>query len=134
MSGPKRFRRSRERGPERITFANLQRRETNEFAEALWSMVRGAKIRGQKFHREHPFGPYTLDFVCLDLKLNIEVDGQDHWNNAGIAHDRQRDAILRSQGFEMLRVPGYEVLHKPAKVCESNCAAIDRRIKELEEP
>jgi very-short-patch-repair endonuclease len=37
-------------------------------------------MRGQKFRREHPIGPYTVNFVCLALKLIVEVDGKDHFN------------------------------------------------------
>ena len=75
--------RSRARDPERIAFAWGRRRHANEFARDVWEPVRASRIRGQKFRREHPIGPYTVDFVCLAIKLIIEVDGKDHLTDSG---------------------------------------------------
>lgn len=70
--------RSRERQPDRIGFARDQRKHANEFSHDVWQMVRAGRMLRMKFKREYPLGPYTLDFVCLELKLNIEIDGKDH--------------------------------------------------------
>lgn len=131
MQNSQRFTRSPERQTERIEFARSQRKEANEFAQIVWQLVRSSKIRKQKFRCEYPLGPYTLDFVCLNLKLNIEVDGAAHLTDEGIARDRRRDAFLRSKGFVVLRIPGYKVLSEPAKVRELIEAAVDQRMEEL---
>ncbi len=94
---------------ERIDFARQQRQQSNEFSRDLWELVRGRRILGEKFRREYPFGPYTLDFVCLELQLNIEIDGKDHLTESGKQHDQKRDAYLRDQGFQVLRFPGFRV-------------------------
>lgn len=73
-------------------------------------MVRGRRILGQKFRREYPVPPYTVDFVCLELMLVIEVDGKDHLTDEGQLHDEDRDRFLRDQGFIVHRIPGYRVL------------------------
>ena len=75
------------RDPDRIAFARNQRKQANEFAQDVWQMIRGRKILGFKFRREHAIGPYTVDFVCLELKLIIEVDGRDHTTEPGQLYD-----------------------------------------------
>jgi very-short-patch-repair endonuclease len=95
---------------ERVSFARDQRQQANEFSRSVWELVRDRRLLGEKFRREYPLGIYTLDFVCLELKLNLEVDGQDHLTEQGTIHDEKRDAYLRSNGFEVLRIPGYRVI------------------------
>ncbi|MEJ1968138.1 MAG: DUF559 domain-containing protein [Rhizomicrobium sp.] len=41
----------------------------------LWQQLRGRKLRGLSFRRQHPVGPYILDFFCASAALAIEVDG-----------------------------------------------------------
>ncbi len=50
----------------------------SEVERSLWHILRGRQICGLKFRRQHPFGDYILDFVCLENKLIIEVDGGWH--------------------------------------------------------
>ena len=66
----------------------------------LWSRLRGEQL-GVKFRRQHPVGPYVLDFACLNPKLAIEVDGSQHLEQA--SYDARRDAWLAAQGFRVLR-------------------------------
>jgi len=44
----------------------------------LWQRLRGKQLYGWKFRRQHPYGVYVLDFVCIDAKLIVEVDGGQH--------------------------------------------------------
>jgi primosomal protein N' (replication factor Y) len=46
--------------------------------QRLWSLLRREQIGGYKFRRQHPIGPYILDFACLEAHLVIEVDGGQH--------------------------------------------------------
>lgn len=73
----------------------------------LWARLRGEQM-GVKFRRQHPLGPYVLDFACLDPKLVIEVDGSQHLDQVG--HDTRRDAWLDQQGFPTLRFWANEVM------------------------
>jgi very-short-patch-repair endonuclease len=116
------FKRSHERQTERIDFARDQRQQANEFAQDVWQMVRAGRMLGEKFRREHPFGSYTLDFVCLDLRLVIEIDGKHHLTEEGLRRDARRDAFLRAQAFTVLRFRGYEVTQ--------DIAAVRRRIEQ----
>ena len=120
------IRRRPTRSPERIAFARNQRQTANEFARDIWQLLRGRRLLGEKFRREHPMGPYTLDFVCLDLKLDIEIDGADHQTDEGKTRDQRRDAYLRHQEFEVLRIDGYRVTQNMTGVREEIEAVVKR--------
>ena len=73
-------------------------------AEAvLWRCLRNQKLEGLKFRRQHPIGPYILDFYCDGAKLAVEIDGLAHGEEAQRVHDLRRDGWLRSQGVRTLR-------------------------------
>ena len=120
------FKRKPTREPERIAFVRDQRQQSNEFAHDVWQIVRGGRICGQKFRREHPVGPYTLDLVCLDLKLNVEIDGKDHLTDEGQRRDERRDAYLRELGFEVLRINGFRVTQDLSGVREEIEAVVKK--------
>ena len=116
------------RDPEQIAFAREQRQQANEFAQDVWQMVRNRKILSEKFRREYPVGPYTLDFVCLELKLNVEIDGKDHLSLEGRQRDSRRDAYMRELGFEVLRISGFRVTQDPMSVRDE----IEATVRELQ--
>jgi len=116
------------RDPEQIAFAREQRQQANEFAQDVWQMVRNRKILSEKFRREYPVGPYTLDFVCLELKLNVEIDGKDHLSLEGRQRDSRRDAYMRELGFEVLRINGFRVTQDPMSVRDE----IEAKVRELQ--
>ena len=85
---------------------------------------------GMKFRRQHPTGPYVLDFFCSDARLAIEVDGEAHSRGDRPKRDADRDRWLKSAGIETLRIPAVEILKdanavmslvlpKPKLVCPS---------------
>ncbi len=118
-----------QRDPDAIAFAREQRKTANEFAADVWQMLRNRKLRGQKFRREYPIPPYTVDFCCVALKLIIEIDGVHHQSREGRAHDERRDRWLAAQGFEILRIPGFQVTQDPWAVRDRIEQAIDGRLK-----
>jgi very-short-patch-repair endonuclease len=75
----------------------------------LWHWLR-QRPDGLKFRRQHPTGPYVLDFFCGDARLAIEVDGEAHSLGDGPQRDHVRDQWLRSAGIETLRIPAAELL------------------------
>lgn len=117
------------RDPERTEFARAQRRQANEFSHDVWQMVRAGRMLGEKFRREYPLGPYTLDFVSVDLKLNIEIDGKDHLTEEGKEHDLLRDAYLQRLGYTILRINGFRVTQDPLGV-RNEIEAIVLRLRE----
>ena len=116
------------RHAERIEFARAQRKQANEFALDVWQMLRDSRIRGQKFRREYPIPPYTVDFVCVSLKLIVEVDGKGHFTDQGRRTDEKRDQFLRDNGFQVLRFHGYQVTQDPLSVRKSIEEAIDKQM------
>ena len=96
---------------EKILSKKLQRTlRTNmtDAEQALWKVLRGRQFSGHKFRRQHPFGDYILDFVCLEHKLIIEVDGGQHGRQA--EYDDARSRRLQSSGFQVLRFWNNEVI------------------------
>ncbi len=75
----------------------------------LWHWLR-QRPEGLKFRRQHPTGPYVLDFFCSDARLAIEVDGEAHSRGERPTRDGTRDQWLRAAGIETLRIPAVDVL------------------------
>lgn len=101
---------------ESVLNPKLQRRLRNNPTDAeqqMWSLLRHRQLDGCKFRRQHPYYDYILDFVCIERKLVIEVDGGQH---AGSAHDAERDEFLGKGGFAVLRFWNNEVLKDPTAV------------------
>jgi len=69
----------------------------------MWSWLRDHRFADYKFRRQHPIGPYVLDFFCNEAMLNIEVDGFQHGTPCHSNTDVERDAFLESQGIKVLR-------------------------------
>jgi adenine-specific DNA-methyltransferase len=84
--------------------------------QVLWRLLRCRQISGLKFRRQHPFGDYILDFVCLENRLVIEVDGGQHGQRAG--YDENRTQKLQGAGFRVLRFWNNEVLRDRESVRE----------------
>ncbi|WP_299543105.1 DUF559 domain-containing protein [Phenylobacterium sp.] len=66
----------------------------------LWSRLRRRLPDQPVFRRQHPMGPYILDFYCPAAKLAVEVDGSTHWDDEQIAHDERQDAWRARREFE----------------------------------
>jgi very-short-patch-repair endonuclease len=81
----------------------------------LWrAALRRAAVGDLRFRRQHPIGPYILDFYCPKARLAVEVDGAAHDLPQQAAHDAQGAAWLREQGIRVLRVPAGDVLRDEA--------------------
>jgi very-short-patch-repair endonuclease len=84
--------------------ARTQRRAPTRAEDILWRALRARRFDGHKFRRQMPLGPYVADFVCLEARLIVELDGAPHDDDpAQQAHDARRTAWLASQGFRVLR-------------------------------
>lgn len=92
------------------------RNNPTDAEQLLWRHLRFWQIRGYKFRRQQPLGRYIVDFVCLEKRVVIEVDGGQHTQQR--AHDEERDAWLRHEGFVVLRFWNDEVLKNSAAVKE----------------
>ena len=89
--------------------AKKLRREMTLPEILLWRELRGRA--GDKWRKQHPAGPYTLDFYCDRTKLCVEVDGEAHERGDNPERDAHRDTWLARHGIETLRIPAMEVLN-----------------------
>ena len=94
--------------------ANLQaramRRIPTEPEHLLWARLRDRRLGGFKFRRQHPLGQFIADFVCLEKRLIVEADGEQH---VGSEYDAFRTAELEAQGWRVLRFWNNEVRDNP---------------------
>lgn len=92
------------------------RRSMTDAEQKLWQRLRGEQLKA-KFRRQHPFGKFVLDFVCLENRLVIEVDGSQHADEA--EKDTKRTEALSAAGFKVLRFWNNEVLNETDAVVEA---------------
>ena len=83
------------------SFASQLRTNATEAEKRLWYFLRNRQLAGYKFRRQFPIPPYTADFVCLEQRLVIELDGGQHAD--AVAYDATRSLFLEQQGFRILR-------------------------------
>jgi very-short-patch-repair endonuclease len=95
------------------------RRNMTPAEKRVWSKLRAHRMNGFKFRRQHAIGRYIVDFVCLDARLVIEIDGDSHGYDAREALDVQRTAFLEKQGFHVLRFWNHHVHMDLASVTET---------------
>ena len=88
--------------------AKALRKNSTEAEKWLWRRLRNRELAGWKFRRQHPIGPFIVDFVCIEKKLIIEVDGGQHAET--IEWDSKRFEYLKEQGYRVLRFWNDEVL------------------------
>jgi very-short-patch-repair endonuclease len=74
---------------------------------------------GLKFRRQHPVGPYIIDFYCAELRLAIELDGGQHFTVEGLAYDRRRTGYLAARGVRVFRFTNSELIENTEGVLET---------------
>ena len=85
-------------------------RESQTSAEAkLWQALRNRRLARWKFRRQHAIDRYVVDFVTLDGKLIVEVDGATHAEPSEIMRDKVRSEVLERCGFHIVRVANTDV-------------------------
>jgi very-short-patch-repair endonuclease len=80
--------------------------------ERLWYNLRRHGLDGYKFRRQHPLGPYILDFYCAKGRLVVEVDGGQHFEDGRALADAERTLYLEQRGLRVLRFTNLETLLK----------------------
>jgi very-short-patch-repair endonuclease len=82
----------------------------------LWQFLSSKKLNNLKFRRQHVIDLFIVDFYCPEKKLIIEVDGGTHIDNQ--VYDKEREKILFSKGYRILRFLNTEVISGTADVLE----------------
>jgi very-short-patch-repair endonuclease len=81
------------------------------WAESMvWGVLRGKRLQGLRFRRQHVLYGYILDFYCHELRLCIELDGAPHLEPEQKAKDELRDSDLRMKGYTVIRMMNDAVL------------------------
>ena len=93
--------------PKLRQYARDMRKDPTDAEAMLWNILRGKRLEGMRFRRQHTIENYIVDFICLDEKLIIEVDGEQH---AESAYDEKRDTRLKELGYTVLRFWNDEIL------------------------
>jgi very-short-patch-repair endonuclease len=101
------------------------RRRSTDAEILLWKHLRGRGLEGLKFRRQHPCGPFILDFYCAEQRVAIELDGGQHYEPGAQAYDERRTTYLQLQGITVLRFPTDLVFRELTAVLE--CIAITLR-------
>jgi very-short-patch-repair endonuclease len=69
--------------------AKALRSNQTDAEQRLWYHLRAHRFMGLKFKRQKPIGRYIVDFVCMERRLIIELDGGQHAEQLG--YDQQKD-------------------------------------------
>lgn len=94
------------------------RRRGSPFEQKLWFLLREqSKAHGLRVRRQQPFHPYIVDFVFMDAKLVIEIDGASH--DIDPDYDKRREEYLINLGFEILRFSNDDVRLRASLVVET---------------
>lgn len=101
--------------PKLIDRAKEMRKNPTIAENKLWQSLRTFPL---KFWRQKPIDNFIVDFYCPKLKLVIEVDGDNHFTESGIAYDQERTNILEGYGLRVLRFTNDDILVNCEEICE----------------
>ena len=107
--------------------AKKLRRDLSLPEAMLWKFLRGSPC-GYKFRKQHPAGPYILDFFCARANLAIEIDGITHIMSNRPDRDDRRDQFLREHRIYTLRIPARDVLDSAETVAQSIVDIVEDRL------
>ena len=93
-----------------VRYARQLRRRLTLPEVLMWQALRRRGLAGLRFRRQHPIGPYILDFYCDEFRLAVEIDGQSHDHPDRINRDRHRTDWLNRQGIRVIRLAARDVL------------------------
>ena len=109
----------------KIQLAQEFRKKPTKSEKIMWSALRRKDFLGYKFRRQHVIDGYILDFYCPKLKLAVEIDGGIHQRQ--IQADKERQAIIETDGIKFFRINSEEVENSIVLVMEK----LKKRIRRL---
>jgi len=114
---------------ESVANARRLRRNLSPPEARLWSRLRARAAEAPIFRRQHPIGPYVLDFYCSKARLAVEVDGIGHDMGDRPQRDLRRETWLRAQGVSVMRIPASQVTRAIDDVVDAIVRAAMARIE-----
>ena len=115
--------RARVRGKPLKSRPQQLRTNATEAEKRIWYFLRNRQFEKFKFRRQHPIGVYIVDFVCLEQKLIVELDGGHHAGQT--QYDARRTKALQDKGFRVLRYWNNDVLNNTNAVLETILAEMN---------
>ncbi|MFT4060003.1 MAG: endonuclease domain-containing protein [Legionella sp.] len=97
------------------------RKNSTDAERHLWYYLRANRL-GFKFKRQVPIGEYIVDFVCLENRLIIELDGGQHMDNQ--IYDTNRTDWLKTHGFNVLRFWNHDIFQQTPLVLDAIMTAL----------
>jgi len=108
-------------------FSRALRKNATQQENKLWyQMLRTYPVR---FNRQRVIGNYIVDFYCDKAKAIVELDGSQHFEETGIAADRERDEYLESLGLKILRFSNLDIDKSFYEVCTVIDNIVQERLK-----
>jgi len=92
------------------------RKNQTKFEIILWNYLRNRRLCDLKFRRQEPIGFYIADFVCIEKKVVVELDGVHHFYDEAILYDSERDKFINASGFKVLRFKNSEIIENIEEV------------------
>ena len=108
------------------------RKNQTDAEKVLWNKLRNRQINGYKFRRQVPVGAYIVDFMCVSVKLIIELDGGQHAEQQD--YDQKRSAYLETKSFQVIRFWNNEILTNIDGVLDSLTLTLSQRERGLNKP
>jgi len=100
----------------KIAQARALRQSSGLAEDRMWTSLRGGRVDGHKFRRQHPIGRFIADFACERLRLVIELDGGVHGLEAVAERDRARQADVEALGWTVIRFDNTVALAEPGRI------------------
>ncbi|MGL4635585.1 MAG: endonuclease domain-containing protein [Beijerinckiaceae bacterium] len=113
--------------PVKTARARRLRRDMTRYERQLWERLKNSQL-GVSFRRQHPLGPFIVDFAAPSIQLIIELDGGHHGTPIELQRDQQRDAILVEKGFYTLRFWNAELFENTEGIVETIWNAVQERL------
>lgn len=99
--------RKKRSNPKTMNFAGKLRKTPTPAERKLWSRIRNGQL-GATFRRQHAIGNFVPDFVCIEKKLILELDGSQHLEQQ--EYDDDRTKYLESEGYKVIRFWNNDVM------------------------
>lgn len=109
--------------------ARALRKTMTDAEQVLWQHLRRKQILGVQFYRQRPIERFIADFYAHEVRLVIEVDGSQHYEEAGKARDTECTAQLESLGLQVIRFSNLEVLQEPDSVKAKIYEVVEKRLE-----
>lgn len=107
--------------------ARALRRNSTDAERILWAELRAGRLNDVIFRRQVPIDRYVAGFICHAAKLVIELDGGQHYSDAGERADARRSAIIEAKGFKVLRFSNHDVMTNRGGVLETIATTVAER-------